>query len=122
MTIDASEIFSWMGRLRAAGFSFAGAPAVCFDLGPDGCWCFDPQGEPAVREGRNEQGVRLQLGAEDLAGVLCGELNAQQLYLSGKLRVHGPLGDLLRCNLLLDQLQKVAEDPACRPPVFRRGA
>ncbi len=78
---------------------------VVFDLSGDngGQWTLDLSNAEAVvtRGSCEEAKVTLQMTAGDFEAMIGGELNAQQAFLTGKLKVKGDMGAALKLGQLI---------------------
>jgi len=76
---------------------------VKFDLGSDGILHVDATKRPAViTQGDGEAALALTLTKELLEGMMAGTKDPNVAYLTGKLKIRGPMGLAMKLNALLE--------------------
>ncbi len=84
--------------------AFAGLGAkVAFDLGEDGAIAIDATGSPPVLSDQPDGAdCTIRISADDLAGLIAGEVNPMMAYTLGKLKIEGSKGVAMKVAALLD--------------------
>jgi putative sterol carrier protein len=76
---------------------------VKFDLGPDGILHVDASKRPAVvTQGDGEAALTLGLTKDLLEAFLNGTKDPNVAYLTGKLKIRGPMGLAMKLNAFLE--------------------
>lgn len=82
-------------------FDFRGV--VKFDLGPDGFLHVDASKRPAVIKTEDaEAALTLTLTKDLLTGLMSGTKDPNIAYLTGKLKIKGPMGLAMKLNAFLE--------------------
>ena len=77
--------------------------AVKFDLGADGSIFVDTTQKPGiVKLGDGEATLVLTLSKDLLSGLLAGTKDPNVAYLTGKLKIKGPMGMAMKLNAFLE--------------------
>ena len=77
--------------------------SVKFDLGKDGVIFVDSTKKPPeLREGDGDATLTLTLGKDLLDGFLKGTKDPNIAYLTGKLKIRGPMGLAMKLNAFLE--------------------
>jgi putative sterol carrier protein len=92
-------ITQFQSRMRTP-HDFRGS--VKFDLGADGAIFVDTTQKPGiVREGDGQAALILTLSKDLLNGLLSGTKDPNVAYLTGKLKIKGPMGMAMKLNAFL---------------------
>jgi len=76
---------------------------VAFDLGEDGAIAVDATGSPpALTDTTDDADCTIRISAEDLAGMIAGEVNPMLAYTLGKLKIDGSMGVAMKVAALLE--------------------
>lgn len=77
--------------------------SVKFDLGADGMLLVDASKRPGViTQGDGEANLILTLSKDLLNGLLAGTKDPNVAYLTGKLKIKGPMGLAMKLNAFLE--------------------
>jgi putative sterol carrier protein len=77
--------------------------SVKFDLGTDGMIFVDTTQKPGVvKTGDGEAALILTLSKDLLSGLLAGTKDPNVAYLTGKLKIKGPMGMAMKLNAFLE--------------------
>ena len=85
--------------------AFAGLGAkVAFDLGEDGAIAIDATGSPPVMSDQPDGAdCTIRISADDLVGLIAGEVNPMMAYTLGKLKIEGSMGIAMKVAALLEE-------------------
>lgn len=76
---------------------------VAFDLGEDGVLAIDATGSPpALTDATDDADCTIRISADDLAGMIAGEVNPMLAYTLGKLKIDGSMGVAMKVAALLE--------------------
>ncbi len=77
---------------------------VAFDLGEDGVLAIDATGSPpTLTDATDDADCTIRISAEDLAGMIEGEVNPMMAYTLGKLKIDGSMGVAMKVAALLEE-------------------
>ncbi len=77
---------------------------VAFDLGEDGAIAIDGTGsQPALTDATDDADCTIRISADDLAGLIAGEVNPMMAYTLGKLKIDGSMGVAMKVAALLEE-------------------
>jgi putative sterol carrier protein len=79
---------------------------VAFDLGEDGVLAIDATGSPPTltdaTDATDDADCTIRISADDLAGVIAGEVNPMMAYTLGNLKIDGSMGVAMKVAALLE--------------------
>ncbi len=92
-------------KLESNLATFAGLGyKVAFDLGEDGAIAIDGTGSPpALTDVTDDADCTIRISADDLAGMIAGEVNPMMAYTLGKLKIDGSMGVAMKVAALLEE-------------------
>ena len=98
-----AEEISQMLESNLAAFAGLGYK-VAFDLGEDGAIAIDGTGSPpALTDSIDDADCTIRISADDLAGMIAGNVNPMLAYTLGKLKIEGSMGVAMKVAALLEE-------------------
>ncbi len=97
-----AEKISQTLKSNLAAFAGLGYKVV-FDLGEDGVLAIDATGSPpALTDTTDDADCTIRISADDLAGLIAGEVNPMLAYTRGTLKIDGSMGVAMKVAALLE--------------------